>query len=222
MVHSFEELIGTPFCGEVNAICWERELKGDYDEFARVVGDLDEITSLEEDDLMSLLLSSEGQVARRQLIEDLRLLQCEGLQPSLDLIPAYPKADSADLVPVDVYDLHADSATVPTDTLLCSYTVAASEGFANDEVERYVDVPEIRSELLKRYGGEDGAGFCEYLKERFYDLHYRPLAGAKPYSFGFGNMWRIATQCPDSPVAPCIHRAPTTEVGQTPRLLLIS
>lgn len=221
-VGSFEELLATPFEGSVNALCWERRLEGDYDQIAEEVGALEEITSLDEEDLMSLDLSEAGQRAREQLLQDLRLMREARLAPSLDLIPAYPKAPCSDLVPVDVYDLHADSANVLADTFLCSYTVAASEGFANEQVERYVDVPEIRAELLNRYQGDDDEGFLDYLRERFYDLHYRALPGAKSYSFGLGNMWRVATRCPESPVLPCIHRAPTTETGSPPRLLLIS
>ena len=72
------------------------------------------------------------------------------------------------------------------------------------------------------YGGADDAGFSAWLTERCYDLHYAARPGAQIFSFGFGNLWRIATQCPGSPVPPCIHRAPVTRPGQAPRLLLIS
>jgi hypothetical protein len=47
-------------------------------------------------------------------------------------------------------------------------------------------------------------------------------AGARPYSFGTGNMWRIAIAWPGCPVPPCIHRAPESVAGAPPRLLLIS
>jgi hypothetical protein len=85
-----------------------------------------------------------------------------------------------------------------------------------------VDIPEIRAELLRLYGGNDDAGFLEYLAENFYDLHYAPLARARPFSFGIGNLWRIAIKYPGSPVPPCVHRAPLTLPGQPARLLLIS
>ena len=61
-----------------------------------------------------------------------------------------------------------------------------------------------------------------YLNENFFDLHYAPLPQARPFSFGLGHLWRIATEHPGSPVPPCIHRAPATLPGQPPRLLLIS
>ncbi|MDQ8188338.1 hypothetical protein [Pelagicoccus sp. SDUM812002] len=221
-VGSFRELVETPFEGMVNAICWKRELVGDFDEIVSVIGELDEITTLEEDDLQSLDLSEPGAVARDRLIEDLALLRGAGLEPSLDCIPGYPRSAVEGAVPVDVYDFHADSATEPMDTYLCSYTVACSEGARNADVQRYVDFPHVRAAVLAEYGGEDDAGFLEFLRERFYDLHYRMRAGASAYSFGFGNMWRIATLCPGSPVPPCIHRAPTTRPGDPARLLLIS
>jgi hypothetical protein len=85
-----------------------------------------------------------------------------------------------------------------------------------------VDAPETRAELLKRFGGLDSDDFRDYLKENCYDLHYVPIPGARPFSFGIGNLWRIAVDYPGSPVPPCIHRAPPTLPGEPPRLLLIS
>ena len=76
--------------------------------------------------------------------------------------------------------------------------------------------------MLRLYSGEDDARFREYLADWFYDLHYAPLPGAQPYSFGTGNLWRIAIDHPSSLVPPCIHRAPLTLPGTTARLLLIS
>ncbi len=221
-VTSFEELVGAPMEGKVNAVCWSRTLQGDYDAIMASIGELDEITGLEEDDLDSLDLSEAGAIARTQLVKDLSLLRAAGLQPNLDCIPSYPRSDAEGAIPVDVYDFHADSATVLTDTYLCSYTVACSEGIRNEDAIRYVDIPEIRAKVLKEYGGEDDSGFAAYLSQHFYDLHYTQKVGAKPYSFGLGNMWRISTQCPGSAVLPCIHRAPTTKAGEAARLLLIS
>ena len=122
----------------------------------------------------------------------------------------------------DVYSFHADSAPVETDTYLCSYTEAASEGLRNEEAQRFVDIPAVRANLLKTFGGEDNDEFLEYLKENCYDLHYAPTPLAQPFSFGLGNLWRIAVDYPGSPVPPCVHRAPETVPGRPPRLLLIS
>ena len=122
----------------------------------------------------------------------------------------------------DVHSFHIDTATAAADTYLCTYVGATSEGLRDDEAQRRVDVPETRAELLRLYGGEDDAGFFEYLAENFYDLHFAPLPHARPFSFGVGNLWRIAIEYPGSPVPPCIHRAPLTLPGHPARLLLIS
>lgn len=222
IVDSFEQLLAAPFSKSVNAICWARELEGDFDEIVRAAGPLDEITGLDEEDLESLELSPAGRQARETLIQDLRLLENAELAPNLDIIPAYPRDLTASPVPVDVYDFHADSATILADTFLCSYTESASEGVRNEDAIRYVDVPEIRAQLLANFGGTDDEAFAAYLKERFFDLHYAAREGAPIYNFGVGNLWRIATQCPDSPALPCIHRAPSTQPGNPARLLLIS
>ncbi len=222
VVGSFDELVSTPFSGAVNALCWPRALPGDFDEIAAVVGPLDEITTVDDESLLGLPLGPAGRVARDILLADQKLLRDAGLDPSLDLIPAYPREAAPGPVPIDVYDFHADSANTLADTFLCSYTVASSEGVANDEAVRRIDIPDTRAELLRIYGGEDDVRFAAWLSERCYDLHYAARPGARIYSFGFGNLWRISTQCPGSPVLPCVHRAPATKPGQPPRLLLIS
>jgi hypothetical protein len=226
-VRSFEELVSTPFGSGVNALCWPRVLEGDFDEImVRLIerhGAFEEITSLDEEDLRALELSAAGSVAREALIADQRLLREHGLEPTLDIIPAYPRDEAAGPVPTtDVYSWHADSANTEADTYLCSYTVASSEGLRNEEAVCCVDMPETRAELLKRYGGADDDGFRAFLTEHFFDLHYVAKPGARVYSFGLGNLWRIATEHPGSPVPPCVHRAPETGAGRTPRLLLIS
>jgi hypothetical protein len=227
LVGSFEELVGTPFADGVNALCWPRELAGDFDEImAKLVelhGEFGEITSLDDEELLALELSAAGSAARAVLLADQRLLREHGLAPSLDVIPAYPRDAEAGPVPTtDVYSWHADSANTVADTYLCSYSVSSSEGVRNEEAVCCVDVPETRAELLKLYGGADDAGFRVFLNENFFDLHYVEKPGAKVYSFGLGNLWRIATEHAGSPVPPCVHRAPETRAGQAPRLLLIS
>ncbi len=219
-VHSFAELLATRFTDGVNALCWPRTLTGDFEEIVSKVGPIDEITGLDAEDLLSLDLSPAGQAARAVLIADLRLLREAGLAPNLDCIPAYPRDD--DMVSTDVYSYHADSANTVADTWLCSYTQASSEGLRQEDAILCADVPETRALLLKRYGGADDEGFRAYLTDNFYDLHYVARPGAQPFSFGLGNLWRITTDYPGSPVPPCVHRAPATLPGQPPRLLLIS
>ena len=108
------------------------------------------------------------------------------------------------------------------ETWLCTYHGLPSEGLRNDEALRRMDIPETRRALLKLFGGEDDDDFREWLSENCYDLHYSPARQARPFSFGMGNLWRIAVEWPGSLVPPCIHRAPETHPGQSPRLLLIS
>lgn len=221
-VHSFQELVTTPFADGVNALCWERTLPGDFGEIVEHLVAGEGITTIDEELLNTLCVSAAGKVAIGILVDDLRLLRDHGLLPSLDLIRGYPRDEHPEVVRTDVYSFHADSATERADTYLCTYHGPASEGVRNEEVQRRVDIPATRAELLKLHGGADDAGFAEYLNEHCYDLHYAPLPSAQPFSFGLGNLWRIAIEYPGSPVPPCIHRAPETIPGQPPRLLLIS
>jgi hypothetical protein len=222
LVDSFESLVSTPLADGVNALCWPRTLAGNFQEIVDQLGPVEEITGIDEEMLRGLTLSEAGQTARAVLIEDLRLLRERDLAPELNCIPAYPKDDAAGPVPTDVYSFHADSANVPADTFLCSYTVSSSEGLRPEDAVRCAEVPGTRAKLLKEYGGADDAGFEVFLNENFYDLHYVAKAGAQPYVFGLGNFWRIATDWPGNPVPPCVHRAPVQHPGQPPRLLLIS
>jgi len=223
-VQSFEELVATPLEGGVNAVCWTRSLSGNFSEVVErlELNESEGITALDELRLRSLTLSAPGRAAMDVLLEDQLLLRSLGLSPGLDCIHGYPRDEESAAVPIDVYSFHTDSATVPTDTYLCSYNEIATEGLRNDEAQRRIDIPEIRAELLKLFGGDDDADFLQYLSENCYDLHYAPTPRALPFSFGLGNLWRIAVDYPGSPVPACIHRAPEKFPGRPPRLLLIS
>lgn len=221
-VGSFAELVTTRFEDGVNALCWERELPGDFREVVTQLAVGDVMATLDEEGLRGLSLSAAGRVAIEVMLEDQRLLREHGLAPVLDCIRAYPRDEEPGVVPTDVYSFHADSATVETDTYLCTYHGPSSEGLRNEEARRRVDVPETRAELLQLFGGEDDEAFREHLSESCYDLHYAALPQARPFVLGLGNLWRIAVDFPGSPVPPCIHRAPETLPGDLPRLLLIS
>ena len=221
-VKSFQELVSTPFAGGVNALCWERTLAGNFSEVVEHLGVGEGITTLDEAQLRALPVSAAGRVAIDLMLEDHRLLRDHDLDPVLNCIQGYPRDENPGIVPTDVYSFHVDSATVETDTYLCTYHGPMSEGLRNDEAQRRVDIPETRAELLKRFGGDDNDAFREHLKENCYDLHYAPAPAARPFSFGLGNLWRIAVDYPGCPVPPCIHRAPATQPGEPPRLLLIS
>ena len=140
----------------------------------------------------------------------------------LNCIHGYPRDEDAAPVATDVFSFHADSAPVEADTWLCTYHGLPSEGLRNEEAQRRVDMPATRAELLRNFGGADDEEFRIHLNEHCYDLHYVPVAQARPFSFGVGHLWRIAVEYPGNPVPPCIHRAPTTQPGDAPRLLLIS
>ena len=221
-VTSFDELVSTPFADGINALCWERTLSGDYGEVVTRLGSGEGIITLDEARLLALPVSDKGRAAIDQLLADLRLLRDRNLDPVLNCIHVYPRDEQPGPVPTDVFSFHADSAPVAADTWLCTYHGPASEGLRNEEALRRVDVPATRAELLKLFGGEDNDDFRAYLNESCYDLHYAPTPEARPFSFGLGNLWRIAVEYPESPVPPCVHRAPATRPGETPRLLLIS
>ncbi|HEY1170902.1 MAG TPA: hypothetical protein VGH19_05985 [Verrucomicrobiae bacterium] len=221
IVHSFHELVTTRFSGEVNALCWQRNLSGDFAEVVRALGEHQGLTTDDASLLRSLTLSPAGKAAVDVLLADLDLLTTHGLAPILDCFPGYPRDDENEIVPTHVYSWHVDSAPVEADTYLCTYYGATSEGLLNEESLRRVDIPETRAALLQEFGGTDDGSFREHLHENCYDLHYLAKPGAQPYPFGLGNLWRIAIQHPESPVLPCIHRAPEMIPGQT-RLLLIS
>ena len=222
VVKSFAELVSTPFRDGVNALCWERTLAGDFGEIVERLGSDDGMTSLDAARLGALHLSPAGQIAADVMSNDLRLLGDLGLSPVLDCIRNYPCDEDAGPVRTDVYSWHVDSATVEADTWLCTYFGATSEALRNDEALRRTDIAETRAELLAIFGGEDDDAFAEFLRENCYDLHYAAAPHARPISFGIGNLWRIATEWPGSPVPPCIHRAPETQPNDPLRLLLIS
>ena len=221
-VGSFEELIAAPFADGVNALCWPRSLPGDFGAIVTQLGDGEGVVPLDETRLHALALNDAGRAARDFLLADLSLLRAHGLAPELNCIHGYARDDTSAVVPTDVHSFHVDSAPIEAATWLCTYHGPASEGLRNGDAVRRVDVPATRTALLREYGGADDAGFREFLREQHYDLHYAPLPGAQPFSFGLGHLWRIAVDWPDSAVPPCIHRAPPAVPGSPPRLLLIS
>ncbi len=222
VVRSFAELSTTPFAAGINALCWPRVLGGDFGEVVRLLGAGEEIRTLEDEDLAAVPATAAGRVAIEIMLEDQRRLRALELEPVLNCIHGYARDEAAVSVATDVFSFHVDSATTEADTWLCTYHGPPSEGLRNEEAIRRVDVPETRADLLALFGGEDGDAFREFLSENCFDLHYAPLPSAQPYSFGVGNLWRIAVQHPGSIVPPCIHRAPETAIGEVPRLLLIS
>lgn len=218
-VTSFQDLVSTAFHGEMNAICWARELPGDFSEIVKKI-ELDEnIATVEQEDLRELHLSEPGQLAREILLNDLELLKAYGASPILNVIKHYDRDETGTFFPTDVYSFHVDRSPIPNDTFLCTYYGEPSEILPNSQGKKKVLVPEIRDEFKKQYHGAD-EGFESFLQEHFFDLHYEAKRGSRTITLGNGHLWKIAVDHPESQVPPCIHRAPIEKSGQA-RLLLI-
>ncbi|NLR82296.1 hypothetical protein [Chitinophaga eiseniae] len=218
-VTNFHDLVSTPFNGEINAICWNRKLSGDFSEIVKKVKLSGNITEIGQEELRELQLSEQGQLAREILLNDWKLLEAHGASPILNVISHYDRDDTYPFFPTDVYSFHVDRSPIPVDTFLCTYYGESSEILPNSEGQKKVLIPEIRNELRKLYrGAEDG--FELFLSEHSFDLHYQANPDAHPISLGLGHLWRLAVEHPESKVPPCVHRAPKEKPGQH-RLLMI-
>ena len=217
-VTNFRDLVSTPFQGDINAMCWRRELVGDFAEIVNKVEQNEEdITVLGEEALHELQLSKKGQLARDILLNDLKMLTTHGAAPVLNVIKCYDRDDAYPFFPTDVYSFHVDRSPIPTDTFLCTYYGDPSEILPNSDAIQKILVPEICDALKKLYEGPDD-GFEAFLMDNFFDLHYQAQPNAQPISLGLGHLWRLAIDHPESKVRPCVHRAPKEK---TSRLLLI-
>ena len=203
----------------MNAICWTRKLTGDFSEIVKKVTLHGNITEIEQEELCKLQLSEQGLLAREILLNDLKLLKTHGASPVLNVIKCYDRDEAYPFFPTDVYSFHADRSPIPTDTFLCTYYGESSEILPTSQGRKKVLIPEIRDALKKLYHGSD-EDFESFLSERFFDLHYQAIPGARPISLGQGNLWRLAVDHPGSRVLPCIHRAPKEKPGEG-RLLMI-
>lgn len=222
---SVAALAAVRFRAGVNAACWPRRLTGDFAQVvaaleARLASDGDGVVQIDEVALAALALDDRGAAAVQTVHDDLRALEALGLQPELSLVRAYRRADPGAVIGTDVCSWHVDRAPHELDTWLCTYHGAPSLGLPPDHARALVDDPACRARLRAEFGGDEGDAFDDFLREHSYDLHYAPIAGARAWSFGVGNLWRIATAWPGSPAPPCVHRAPDDVPGQR-RLLLI-
>lgn len=218
-VKNFPDLVSMPFQKEMNAICWKRELIGDFSEIVEKIEIDENIIELGQDELRELQLSKQGNLAREILLNDMKLLKAHGASPILNIIKFYERDDSYPFFPTDVYSFHVDRSTILTDTYLCTYYGESSEIVPNSHAIQKIIVPEIREELKKLYHGPD-EGFESFLSENFFDLHYQAQPNANIISLGLGHLWKLAVDYPQSQVLPCVHRAPKEKAGQN-RLLLI-
>lgn len=219
VVSTFSELVHTDFKGEMNALCWYRNLEGDFSEIVNQLQLKDNITVLEPKDLLALQLSEKGSVARAIILNDWQLLTDFGASPSLNLLKCYERDEEFDFISTDVYSFHVDRSPIATDTYLCTYHGAASDIIANDQAEQKILLPEIREKLAALHHGP-AEEFEDFLKDNYFDLHYQAKPNATPVNLGIGNLWRLAVDHPEQQVLPCIHRAPIEKEGEY-RLLLI-
>lgn len=219
VVSSFSDLVNKNFHGDSNAICWERELQGNYEEIVSKLRLRENITEISKQELISLDLSKEGQVAREIILNDVMLLSAFGAQPSLNLLKNYERDDELDFISTDVYSFHVDRSPIPASTFLCTYYGTSSDIIPNDEALQKIWVPEIRQKLKELHDGPE-SDFEDFLRTYFFDLHYEAKPNATPINLGQGHLWRLAVDHPGQKSLPCIHRAPLENVGEH-RLLLI-
>ncbi|UWY26956.1 DUF1826 domain-containing protein [Flavobacterium sp. TR2] len=219
VVSTFSELVQTNFKDEMNALCWYRNLEGDFKEIADKLSLKENITEVFPEDLKALQLSEQGSIARETILNDLQLLADFGASPSLNLLKCYERDDEFDFISTDVYSFHVDRSPIATDTFLCTYHGAASDIVSNPQAEQKILIPEIRAKLKELHDGAEEE-FEDFLKENYFDLHYQVHANAKPINLGTGHLWRLAVDHPKQEVQPCIHRAPLENEGEY-RLLLI-
>lgn len=218
-VSGFSELVHTDFKGEMNALCWYRNLDGDFNEIVAKLKIKENITEVYPKDLLALQLSEKGNIAREIILNDLRLLTDFGASPALNLLKCYERDDEFDFISTDVYSFHVDRSPIATDTFLCTYHGAASDIISNAQAKQKILIPEIRNKLAALHDGQSEE-FEDFLKENYFDLHYQALPNAAPVNLGLVHLWRLAVDHPQQQVLPCIHRAPIENKGEY-RLLLI-
>lgn len=219
VVSTFSELVDTHFNGAKNAICWHRDLDGDFEEVVSKLHLEENVTEVSPENLLALSLSKSGNIARQIILNDLQLLTDYGASPTLNLIKSYQRDEELDFISTDVYSYHVDRSPVATDTFLCTYYGAASDILHNDQAEQKILIPEIRKKLQELHEGPE-AEFEAFLSEYYFDLHYQPRPGAKPINLGIGHLWKLAVDHPGQKVLPCVHRAPVENESEY-RLLLI-
>lgn len=219
VVSSFTELVDSSFTGNINAMCWSRNLMGDFQEIVTKLKLKENITEISTHDLLTLQLSENGKLARQIILEDIQQLTDFGASPSLNLLKNYDRDEELDFIATDVYSYHVDRSPVATDTFLCTYFGSASDILPNHQVKQKIYIPEIRAKLKALYDGTEN-GFENFLEEYFFDLHYEAQADALPINLGTGHLWKLAVDHPTQQVLPCVHRAPVENEGEY-RLLLI-
>ncbi|TCH61484.1 DUF1826 domain-containing protein [Acinetobacter sp. ANC 4862] len=219
VVSTFSELVNSNFQGDMNAICWYRNLVGDFKEIMAKLELKENITGVSVEDLLALKLSEKGNLAREIILKDMQILTDFGASPSLNLLKSYERDEELDFISTDVYSYHIDRSPIETDTFLCTYYGPATDILPHDQIEQKILITEIRAKLKKLHDGPESE-FETFLEDNFFDLHYQPKPNTKPVNLGSGHLWRLAVDHPMQQALPCVHRAPAEKDGEY-RLLLI-
>ncbi|MEG0605469.1 MAG: DUF1826 domain-containing protein, partial [Acinetobacter sp.] len=91
VVSTFSELVNSNFQGKMNAICWHRNLAGDFKEIVAKLELKENITEVFVEDLLALHLSEHGHFAREIILKDMQLLTNFGASPTLNLLKSYER-----------------------------------------------------------------------------------------------------------------------------------
>ncbi len=190
--------------GEVcNVVLFPRKkLSGDFNGLARRLwkdfGDPNdlEFPELHKEDLEQVVTSLRGRqkIACQKIIDDIVTFESHGFHGGLRLIvpDSYMKVNAA------VHEFHGDVAE--GHRLMCCYNAPVTEALRNDEA--------VYKGIRTTVSGRNEKEFPVY----------KPEKGAKPFSFGVGDIWyQVSNYWSD--VDAFIHRAVETKAGDPPRLL---
>jgi len=72
IVSTFSQLVHTDFKGEMNALCWYRNLDGDFNDIVAQLSLKENVTEVYPEDLFALQLSEKGNIAREIILNDLQ------------------------------------------------------------------------------------------------------------------------------------------------------
>ena len=115
-VANFDELLTTPFYDKVNAVCWQRNLIGNFSEIVEKITIKENVKELNLDELRELDLSKNGILARKILLNDFKILEFHGAKPTLNIIKNYERDTVFPFLPTDVYSFHVDRSPIAIDT----------------------------------------------------------------------------------------------------------
>jgi len=86
VVRTFDEIVKRPFRDILNAICWHRNLSGDFSEILSKLQFKENITDIPVKTLSTLKLSHHGNMAREIILNDMASLEDFGAMPKLNLL----------------------------------------------------------------------------------------------------------------------------------------